>query len=260
MTMNVPVPPSSDGGFPAGLPGDRVTRGTPARWDETKSWTDRDGLPLPDTMLVIGYITILRRWKDKRPEDKIEHPLPDPEQLNAAIPVAEWEIGLDGKPQKPWKLTYVVYLVDLKTGSLFTYANNTFGAMLAYNNLEEQIAVMRMLRGEHVYPIVRLEKRPMKTNFGMKTRPHFHPIDWRSPGGSSGSQLMPQAPTPQISGPSTQPSPAPAPTTPSSLPTSPPPPATAASVAPASTILDHTRPVKPVTVGELIADELPPWA
>jgi hypothetical protein len=261
MTMNVPVPPSG-GGFPAGLPGNRVTRGTPARFDETKDWSDRDGLPLPNPMLVVGYTTILRRWKDHKPEDKTEHPLPDPSELNAAIPIAEWEVGINGQPEKPWKLTYVVYLVDLTAGSLFTYANSTYGAMLAYTNLEEQIAVMRMLRGEHVFPIVRLERRPMKTAYGMKTRPHFHPIDWRAPGGS---QLMPQAPTPQLPGPTTTVAPTAAPTpanptSPTPAPTSPLPPAAATPAAPASTLLDHTKPVKPITVGELIADELPPWA
>jgi hypothetical protein len=81
---NVTVPSSNDG-FPAGLPGDRVTRGTIARWSETTGWVDRDGLPLPDTMLVVGYTTVLRRWQEKKPEYKTEHPLPDPEQLNAAI-------------------------------------------------------------------------------------------------------------------------------------------------------------------------------
>jgi hypothetical protein len=262
MNTYVSVPPSGDGGFPTGLPGNRVTRGTPARWDETKGWTDRDGLPLPNPMLVIGHTTILRRWKNHKPEDKTEHPLANPDELNAAIPVAEWERGKNGEPEKPWKFTYVVYLVDLKTGSLFTYANHTYGAMLAYANLEEQIAIMRMLRGEHIFPIVRLERRPMKTAFGMKTRPHFHPIDWRAPGGSP---VMPQAPTPQISGPSTTTPPAFTPTTPAtpsstpSIPTAPPP-AAAASAAPAPTILDHTKPVKPVTIGEAIADELPPWA
>src|SRR5215831_3918477 len=95
MSMNVPVPPASGDGLPASLPGNRVTRGTPARWDETKDWTDRDSLPLPDTMLVVGYTTILRRWKDHKPEDKTEHPLPDPKTLNDAIPLAEWEKGLD---------------------------------------------------------------------------------------------------------------------------------------------------------------------
>jgi len=271
MTVNVPVPPSGDGsGLLAGLSSDRVTRGTVARWADTTNWVDRDGLPLPSPMLVIGYTTILRRWKEHRPEDITEHPLPEPAALNAAIPIKEWEVGLDGKLQEPWKLTYVVYLVDLKTGSLFTYANNTFGAMLAYNNLEEKIAVMRMLRGEHVFPIVNLEKRPMKTAYGMKTRPHFHPIDWRSPGGS---QLVPQSPTPQLPGPATVAAPTVAPTaapasststTSSATPASPTPttstPTPSPPAAPASTILDHTKPVKPVTVGELIADELPPWA
>jgi hypothetical protein len=250
MTAHVSVPPS-DGGFPSGLPGNRATRGTPARWDETKSWTDRDGLPLPDTMLVIGYTTILRRWKDHKPEDKTEHPLPNPDELNAAIPVAEWEIGRDGTPQKPWKLTYLVYLVDLKTGSLFTYANSTYGAMLAYTNLEEQIAVMRMLRGEHVFPIVHLEKRPMPTAYGMKSRPHFHPVDWRSPGSF---QAVSQAPTPQISGPSTA-TPPPTPATPSSTPATPT--ASPPTSAPSSPILDHMKSVKPITVGEMIADEIP---
>src|SRR5262249_33960396 len=113
MTANVTGPPAN-GGF---LPGDRVMRGITARWSDTAGWIDRDGLPLPDTMLVVDYTTVLRRWKDKRAYYITEHPLPDPEQLNAAIPIAEWEIGLDGKPTKPWKLTYVVYLVDLKTGA-----------------------------------------------------------------------------------------------------------------------------------------------
>src|SRR5262249_6704401 len=145
---------------------------------------------------------------------------------------------------------------------------DTFGAYLCYTNLEEAIAVMRMLRGEHVYPIVHLEKRPWKSaKFGMQMRPHLQPTgDWRSPGRF---QSMPPSPTPQISGPST-PTPTPTPTmpTPTSTPTTPatpatpssppstpstPPPAAAASAPPSSTILDHMEPVKPVTVGELIA-------
>ena len=138
--MNTTVQPPSAGGSPSGLPGDRVMRGTIARWSNSTGWVDRDGLPLPDTMLVIGFITVLRRWKDNRPEYKAEHPLPDLEQLNAAIPVSEWEPGKDGKPRKPWALTYVVYMVELKTGALYTYAHDTYGAMLAFTALEEQIA------------------------------------------------------------------------------------------------------------------------
>ena len=254
MSANVTVPPS-DGGSPTGLPGDRVMRGTIARWASSTGWVDRDGLPLPETMLVIGYITVLRRWKDKRPEYISEHPLPDPDELNAAIPVAEWEIGLDGKPRRPWNLTYVVYLVDLKTGALYTYAHDTYGAMQAYNALEEQIAVMRMLRGEHVFPIVHLEKRPWKSQtYGMQMRPHFQVVDWRA---SGGTPVISPTPTPQLTGPmavtppaASAPAAAPATSAATSAPATP----------PQSPILDAMKPVKPVTVAEAIADELPPWA
>jgi len=183
MNTHVSVPPN--GGFSSGLPGDRVMRGAIARWSANGGWTDRDGLPIPIMMLVIGYTTVLRRWKDQKPEYKTERPLPDPEDLNAAIPVAEWETGLDGKPMPPWKLTFVVYLVELETGALFTYAHDTFGAMQAYTVLEEQIAVYRLLRGEDVWPVVLLEKRPWKSRkWGMQIRPHYQIVDWRRTGGS----------------------------------------------------------------------------
>jgi len=209
-------------------------------------------------MLVLGHETVLRRWQNKRPEYITEHPLPNPDDLNAAIPIDQWELGLDGKPSRPWKITYVIYLVDLKTGALYMYAHDTFGAMQCYCILEERIAVMRMLRGEHVFPIVRLDKRQWKSaTYGIQMRPHLEPTgDWRSPGG--GLQSVQRTPAPQISRPSTPTPPISTPTTPAtppSTPTAPPPPAAAAS-----TILDHTKPVKPVTVGELITDELPPWA
>ena len=257
MNSNVPVPPSNGGG----LSGDRVTRGTVARWSATTGWVDRDGLLLPDTMLVVGYTTVLRRWKDKKPEYITEQPLSDPKVLNGAIPVEEWEIGLDSNPTPPWKLTYVIYFVDLKTGALFTYAHDTYGAMLCFNNLEDAISMMRLLRGEHVLPIVHLEKRQWKSRkYGMQTRPHLQPIEWRTPGGG-GPKLAPQSPPPQLIGPATAPTPtAPTPTAPPPAPTaqSPAPAATPTPpTPPASTVLDNTKLMKPVTVAELVADEIP---
>jgi hypothetical protein len=242
MSANVTVPLSDGGSAFTGLPGDRVQRGGIAKWAASTGWVDRDGLPLPGEMLVIGFTTVLRRWRERRPEYLTEHPLADPDTLNNAIPIEEWETGLDGKPRKPWALTYVVYLVDLNTAALFTYAHDTFGAMQAYTNLEERIAVMRMLRGEFVFPIVRLERRQWKsTQYGLQQRPHFEPTgDWRSPGGF---QTVAPSPAPQISGPT------------AATPTTPPPAATTSSP-----VLNATKPVKPVSVSEQIADELPPWA
>src|SRR5262249_26116981 len=152
----------------------------------------------------------------------------------------------------------VIYMVDAgKTGGLFTYAHDTYGAMLCFNNLEEAIGVVRLLRGEHVYPIVRLDKRQWKSRkYGMQTRPHLDPIEWRTPGGG-GPKLAPQSPTPQLTGPVTAPTPAPTPAPTAPAPTAAPTPAPAPATPQASTILDHTKPVKPVTVAELIADEIP---
>ena len=255
MTANVPVKPN--GGFRSALPGDRFLRGTFAKWNETSGWT-ADGLPLPQTMLVFDYTTVLQKWRNGHAEVKTTHPLPDPNELNAKIPMSEWELDLNGKPTPPWKLNYVVYLVDgTITGAIFTFSNHTYGAKIMYERLEEQIAMTRMLRGEYVFPIVRLEKRPMPTRYGLKTRPHLQPIHWRAPGGGSKpTSVTPQ--TPKIGGPTT-PTTASTPTTPTTPAASGTPPV-APAAATASSILDHTQPVKPVTVAELIADELPPWA
>src|SRR5262249_20568165 len=124
------MPTSSGGCLPASLSRDGVRRGTDAKWTAQSGWIDRDGLPLPQTMLVVGYTVALEKWKNKKCETIVEHPLPDPETLNAAIPPSEWEPGINGQPQLPWKKVYVVWLIDLEKGSVFTYKNGTYGALL----------------------------------------------------------------------------------------------------------------------------------
>jgi len=261
MSAIVPGSPSDrGGGFPLEISSTRVSHGTPARWTETSGWRDRDGLPIPDTMLVIYYFRALRRWVNKRATYNVDDPLPNLDELNASIPQSEWPIGLDGKPEKPWKVVYVIYMVDFRLGCMFTYEHDTFGAMLCYEALDEAVTVQRMLRGAHVFPVVHLEQRPWKSvKFGPQMRAHLQPTgDWRTP-----SNLLPQTPALQIGGPTTPAASTPTPTPetptgtpPTSAPTTPP----ASAASPSSTLLDHMTPVKPVTVGEQIADELPPWA
>ena len=156
------------------LPNDRVLLGTSAIWNAESKWIDRDGLPIPPTpKLVLGTRTIMRRWEGKKAFDILEHPLPDVAELNASVP-KPWPRGLNGQEEPPWALHYVVYFCDPLSGALYTFANKTYGSKLAYERLEEQIAVMRVLRGANVVPIVLLDQLPMKTaNFGVKSRPHF---------------------------------------------------------------------------------------
>jgi len=241
------------------LPKDRILLGTTALWNAEAKWHDRDGLPIPPTpKLVIGMRTILRRWVDKEPIDIIEHPLPDVHELNASVP-KPWPTGLNGQEEPPYAVYYVVQFCDPQTGALYTFANKTYGAKLAYERLEEQVSVMRALRGANVVPVVVLDQLPMKTmNFGLKSRPHFQVMDFRMPPGSvSDGQPMPQSPTPQVALASAAAiGQAPAASAPS---------ASASSLSPiltskAVSTLDEMKSVKSVPMSEMIEDQLPPWA
>jgi hypothetical protein len=243
------------------LPTDRVLIGMQANWSAETKWVDRDGLPIPSTpKLVLGMRTIPRRWLDKKPIDVIEHPLPDVDELNASVP-KPWPAGLNGQEEPPYARYYVVHFCDPQTGALYTFANKTYGSKLAYERLEEQVSVMRALRGANVVPVVLLDQLLMKTlNFGMKPRPHFQVVDFKAPSGSGsdGEQLTLQAPTPLLSGATGAAAPAPKPEMGAV-------PALASSPSPvpetkAWSTLDQMKSAKPVTVGEMINDELPNWA
>jgi hypothetical protein len=121
---------------------------------------------------------------------------------------------------------------------------------------------MRALRGSRVMPIVNLSERPMKTSFGMRRRPHFEIIGWKTPGDDAKAVLV-KPTTPQLSG--------------RAAAAENPPAAAAAVSTPALTpASDATRPrqakppvdlstetlaamgdVKPVTTAEILDDELP---
>ena len=100
---------------PAQVAGMTFCGGMPTRW------VDRDGVTAPSPMLAVKVDEILRMWKDDRPTDITDKPLPDPDELNAQIPVSEWEEGLDGKPRPPWAHYVVVYLVDPETATKYVY-------------------------------------------------------------------------------------------------------------------------------------------
>jgi hypothetical protein len=140
--------------------------------------------PPPPELLVVRTTRALQCWSDGKPIDTIieqpGEPLPDLDELNAKIPENEWEPGLDGKPRPPWQLNYVVYLANMDTGDVFTFANSTTGARIAWERLTDRIEMMRRLRGDRVAPIVKLESKEMKTSFGKKLRPEFTIVEFRN--------------------------------------------------------------------------------
>src|SRR5262249_9688625 len=146
-----------------------------------------DGLPLPDALLVVGFTRGLQCWKDGELLDELDErdgELPDVDELNSQIPQEEWATGLNGQPEPPWRIVYVVYLVDPETAELFTWINSGYFAMLAYEELTERIKRMTRLRGSGVTEIVKPDRRPQrikKLNI-TKQRPHFAHIEWRDLG------------------------------------------------------------------------------
>jgi hypothetical protein len=132
--------------------------------------------------LVLGTTTALQRWRDGKPENITAHPLPNVDDLNTAIPESEWPAGFNDKPEPPWKLMYVVYLIDPRDGSTFTYLNSTQGCEIAVGRLSQRIRSTRLLRGKSACPLIELRDATFPTKAGPKRRPDFKVLTWHALG------------------------------------------------------------------------------
>jgi hypothetical protein len=201
MLQRINPPSSYDDGFDNSA-GDRLIQGEILRFADSK-WSTKEGSPLASdlALLAVGTTRALQRWEARLPVETIVEKagkrLPDLDELNAAIPEKQWELGLDGKPKAPWVLQSVVYLLNPVDAATFTYLNSTAGTRIAVERLAEKVSRMRMLRGSRVLPVVTLDSKLMKTKFGVKARPEFTVIDWRDFGVTS--QALP-APEPAALG------------------------------------------------------------
>jgi hypothetical protein len=161
-------------------------------------WSDADDNPVPNKMLVLGKIRAMECWQNKRLVDcKVRRedgvPLPDIDELNGKVPESEWELDLSGKPRPPWQNVWGFYLCDPQSGSIYTFKNSTIGARIAYDKLNDRIETKQMLHGADIAPIVSLESRPMKTQWGSKLRPELNPIHWMGPNSNPAPALEHQA-------------------------------------------------------------------
>jgi hypothetical protein len=185
--------------FDGGEHSDRLVQGAILKCVDSR-WDAHDGTPLneEDQYYVFGMTKGLQHWQDGRVIEEIKKKLgvslPDVNELNAAIPQEDWEVGIDGKVRPPWQLNDVVYLLRVRDAMKFTYLNSTIGARIAAARLLDRIQSMQMLRGRNVIPVVTLGNRPMKTAYGQKLRPHFEIVQWRDLG-----EPAPVVPPPQSS-------------------------------------------------------------
>jgi hypothetical protein len=163
----------------------RLLQGTKAKCVDGR-WS-ADDLPTPGALIVTGFTRGLQCWKDGELLDELDErdgPLPDVGELNDQIPREERSLGLNGEPEPPWRIVYVVYLVDPETAELYTFINSAWGAQIAYERLTDKLERMTRLRGAGVTAIVKPDCRPMKTKVGPKLRPEFTILEWRDLGGA----------------------------------------------------------------------------
>jgi hypothetical protein len=254
------VPQTQNVGFGGEFATPQQLRGDTAKWDKENGWHDGDGMALPSPMLIIGTDQVLIRYHPKYEESR-DKPLPSAALLNSTIPKEEWREGLDHRPEPPWKLNYEIRMIDPVSGKLYTYRNSTFGAKVCWERLNEQVFTNRLLRGPNVLPLAKLEKRPLPTSYGIQSRPHCEPIEFRDPGTAislpsapPAPQLMAPEPTPRPPAPQTAAA-EPAPSEPAARPVAAPPTAPAAP-----NLVDAMKAVKPIPMEEFISDSLPPLA
>jgi hypothetical protein len=151
-------------------------------------------------LLVVGFTRGLQCWLDGELLDELDErdgASMDPAPLNAEIPSQEWKPGLNGEPEPPWRIVYVVYLLDVDVSAeLYTFINSTLGARIAYERLVAKLEMMRRLRGRGVTALVKPDCRQMKTkSVGIKLRPELSVLDWRDLGETEPqpAQLLPPA-------------------------------------------------------------------
>jgi hypothetical protein len=203
---------STNGSLPISFEGgglhdeDRLTKGTILKCVDGVWSVKNDPTFKPDAQFIcFGTGEGLQHWEGETVIDsKRKTPgvsLSDLcDELNSQIPQEQWNMGLDGKPRAPWQHVRFAYLVRSSDGAVFTLINNTWGCRRCVQELADRVEVTTALRQMHVAPIIKLGSKPMKTQFGVKQRPHFEIVDWRSLGPPPATSV--QAPqTPQIGGP-----------------------------------------------------------
>ena len=106
-----------------------------------RQWSIADVVVTETTKYVArGYAEMVVRWKDGGQVETInEKPLPNVDDLNAAIPENLWGLGPDGNPRPPWQWQSIIYLLDLASGYDLSFPARSGGAIVAVQRLKSAV-------------------------------------------------------------------------------------------------------------------------
>jgi hypothetical protein len=186
----------------------RVIQGEKWQFTNEGTWVNGDGKEIPPhrEVVVVNTARVLQKWIDQAPVHGTTRFLapgertPDVDQLNEECPRSEWTEDFSGKPQGPWQLQNVVYMVELQTMQKFTFPTRTVGGGICVGELKDAVRMMRQFRGPGIYPVVSPAAKHMNTRFGGRQRPHLEIKRWIS-FGPDGTAALPSASPPSLQGP-----------------------------------------------------------
>jgi hypothetical protein len=187
------VPADDDGWAEEANSGDRLLKGNLLRFAD-RQWTfGRDARPMlaKAQLVALKVTTAWVRWSGKKPAGDVRvripgQPFPVREELGYTDET-QWELRPDGSPADPWQLTKHVYLVNIKSGELFTYVTTSGGGFGAIADLADQVQFMRAARPGAV-PVLEPDSADMETRYGRKSRPVLRIVGWR--GGEELAQIQ----------------------------------------------------------------------
>lgn len=173
--------------------GVRLNRGNLLLYADRRFTYGRDKRPLrADAQLVaLSGATAWQRWCGKKPvEARVRVPgQPFPTRADLGhTDETQWARRPDGSAADPWQFTKVLYLVDTRSGEVFSFTTTSGGGLSAIADLIDQVAFMRGIR-PGAFPVVELGYADMETQYGRKSKPVFHIVGWR--GGEELAKLKP---------------------------------------------------------------------
>ena len=191
MTNDLAVLYANDDGWAeaAAEAAERMVRGSLLKFADRAftSGTEGAAVELGTELVAIATSAAWVKWQAGKPvETRVRQPgtrMSEREELGDQDEKT-WEAGPDGRPKDPWANTRFLYLLNPTTAEAFTFSTSSWGGRGAVIDLSDTIARMRTVYPDAV-PIVALGTAPMKTKFGLKSRPVFKIVSWRSTDGTT---------------------------------------------------------------------------
>jgi hypothetical protein len=187
---NLPIISTDDGwNDAAGEASERTIRGALLKFADWRWTAGKEATPVPsDTRLIaIGTTAAWIRWEERKPVEYRFRPaggrLPERNELGHSDREL-WELGPDGERVDPFRNTRFVYLVGPNDAAAYTFTTSSGGGRQAVADLGDQIARMRTVHPDAV-PLVELSAADMPTKYGVKSRPVFKIVAWKTANGEA---------------------------------------------------------------------------